>query len=88
MLVTTPYGFGKEMVVGYLSVKTDCSALGPWDALPHFCGVSLSSVDKGLFVCVVQLCSPDGGCTLRSCFDSHVTKPLKAKPGAVSDLPQ
>lgn len=64
MLVTTPYGFGKEMVVGYLSVKTDCAALGPWDAPPHFCGVSLSSVDKGLFVCVVQLCSPDGGCTL------------------------
>lgn len=50
--------FGREMVIGYLSVKTDCSALGPWDALPHFCGVSLSSVDKGLFVCVVQLSSP------------------------------
>lgn len=46
MLVTTPYVFGKEMVIGYLSVKTDCSALGPWDALPHFCGVGLSSVDK------------------------------------------
>lgn len=50
--------FGKEMVIGYLSVKTDCSALGPWDALPHFSGVSLSSVDKGLFVCLAQLCSP------------------------------
>lgn len=56
-LLTNVVSHGKQMVIGYLSVKTESYAGGPGMLCLISCSLSLS-IDKGLSVPVVQLCGP------------------------------